>query len=147
VWNANRGAISLRATIRGKAAHVGCQFEGVNAFERAIPAMARLLDIKKEVELRETQYNIAPAAARHSILLLGGRVEAGNEFQCDARVLFLNNRPAHQSRRRPRRGKTPIARCARRVRSRDASARTRSGDACARSTRRNSVASRSKSDR
>jgi succinyl-diaminopimelate desuccinylase len=80
VWNANRGAISLRATMRGKAAHVGRQFEGVNAFERAVPAISRLFDIKKEVELRETHYNIAPAVARRSILLLGGRVEAGTNF-------------------------------------------------------------------
>jgi acetylornithine deacetylase/succinyl-diaminopimelate desuccinylase family protein len=80
IWNANRGAISLRATMRGKVAHVGRQFEGVNAFERALPAIARLLDIKNEVELRETQQNIAPAAARRSILMLGGRVEAGTNF-------------------------------------------------------------------
>jgi succinyl-diaminopimelate desuccinylase len=80
IWNANRGAISLRATMRGKPAHVGRQFEGVNAFERAVPAMVRLLDIKKEVELRETQYNIAPAAARKSILMVGGRAEAGTNF-------------------------------------------------------------------
>jgi succinyl-diaminopimelate desuccinylase len=80
VWNANRGAISLRATMRGKPAHVGRQFEGVNAFERALPALARLAEIKKEVELRETRYNIAPAAARKSILLLGGRVEGGTNF-------------------------------------------------------------------
>jgi acetylornithine deacetylase/succinyl-diaminopimelate desuccinylase-like protein len=80
IGNANRGAISLRATMRGKPAHVGRQFEGVNAFERAAPAMARLLDLKKEVELRETQYNIAPAAARKSILMLGGRAEAGTNF-------------------------------------------------------------------
>jgi len=80
IWNANRGAISLRATMRGKAAHVGRQFEGVNAFERSLPAIARLADIKKDVELRETQQNIAPAAARRSILLLGGRVEAGTNF-------------------------------------------------------------------
>jgi succinyl-diaminopimelate desuccinylase len=80
IWNANRGAISLRATMRGKAAHVGRQFEGVNAFERALPALARLVDIKREVELRETQHNIAPAAARKSILLLGGRAEAGTNF-------------------------------------------------------------------
>jgi len=52
----------------------------VNAFERAVPAMARLLEIKKEVELRETQHNIAPAAARKSILMLGGRAEAGTNF-------------------------------------------------------------------
>jgi succinyl-diaminopimelate desuccinylase len=80
IWNANRGAISLGATMRGKAAHVGRQFEGLNAFERALPAMVRLAEIKKEVELRETQQNIAPAAARKSILLLGGRVEAGTNF-------------------------------------------------------------------
>ncbi|HEX8798768.1 MAG TPA: M20/M25/M40 family metallo-hydrolase [Terriglobales bacterium] len=80
IWNANRGAVTLRATLRGKSAHVGRQFEGMNAFERSIPAMVRLADLKKEVELRQTQQNIAPAAARHSILMLGGRVEAGTNF-------------------------------------------------------------------
>lgn len=80
VWNANRGAISLRATMHGRAAHVGRHFEGVNAFERALPAMVRLADIKKDVELRETQYNIAPPEARKSILLLGGRIEGGTNF-------------------------------------------------------------------
>lgn len=80
VWNANRGAITLRATMRGKSAHVGRQFEGVNAFERALPAMLRLAELKQEVEQRETKENIAPAAARKSILLLGGRVEAGTNF-------------------------------------------------------------------
>ena len=66
--------------MRGKSAHVGRQFEGVNAFECAVPAMARLLHVKKEVELRETQQNIAPPAARKSILMLGGRVEEGTNF-------------------------------------------------------------------
>ncbi|MGH9476822.1 MAG: M20 family metallopeptidase [Terriglobales bacterium] len=80
IWNANRGAISLRATARGKAAHVGRQFEGVNAFELALPAIMRLVELKREVELRETRYRITPAAARRSILLLGGRVEAGTNF-------------------------------------------------------------------
>jgi len=80
IWNANRGAISLRATLRGKAAHVGRQFEGVNAFERALPALVRLAEIKQDVETRETLYNIAPQAARKSILLLGGRVEGGTNF-------------------------------------------------------------------
>jgi acetylornithine deacetylase/succinyl-diaminopimelate desuccinylase-like protein len=80
VWHANRGAISLLVTARGKAAHVGRQFEGVNAFERALPVMARLAAIKKKVELRETQYHIAPGAARKSVMLLGGRVEAGTNF-------------------------------------------------------------------
>lgn len=80
VWNANRGAISIRATMHGKAMHVGRQFEGVNAFERSIPAIVRLADFKQEVERRETGQNIAPIAARKSILLLGGRVEGGTNF-------------------------------------------------------------------
>ena len=80
VWHANRGAISLCATMRGKSAHVGRQFEGVNAFERALPVMLRLAGLKQEVEFRETRYAISPAAARKSILLLGGRVEAGTNF-------------------------------------------------------------------
>jgi acetylornithine deacetylase/succinyl-diaminopimelate desuccinylase-like protein len=66
--------------MRGKAAHVGRQFEGVNAFERSLSAIVRLAEIKKDVESRETQHDIAPAAARKSILLLGGRVEAGTNF-------------------------------------------------------------------
>lgn len=80
VWNANRGAISLRATMRGKSAHVGRQFDGVNAFERALTGIMRVAEIKKQVELRETQYNIDPPAARKSILLLGGRAEGGTNF-------------------------------------------------------------------
>ncbi len=80
IWNANRGAITIRATVRGKAAHVGRIFEGVNAFEQALPAMARLVELKKEVERRKTRENLAPEAARQSILLLGGRVEAGTNF-------------------------------------------------------------------
>jgi succinyl-diaminopimelate desuccinylase len=80
IWNANRGAISLRAIMHGMPAHVGRQFEGVNAFEHALPAIAGLMDIKKAVERRETQQNIAPAAARKSILMLGGRVEGGTNF-------------------------------------------------------------------
>jgi len=80
VWNANRGAITLRATLRGKPAHVGRQFEGINAFEHALPALARLAELKKEVELRKTDQNISPEAARRSILMLGGRVEGGTNF-------------------------------------------------------------------
>ena len=80
VWHASRGALTLRVTMRGKAAHVGRQFEGVNAFEHALPALARLAAIKDEVERRETAYPIAPAAARRSILMLGGRVEGGTNF-------------------------------------------------------------------
>jgi succinyl-diaminopimelate desuccinylase len=80
IWNANRGAITLRAMLPGKSAHVGRQFEGVNAFERAIPLLNDLASLKREVECRETTHNIAPAALRRSILMLGGMAESGNNF-------------------------------------------------------------------
>ncbi|HEX3879229.1 MAG TPA: M20/M25/M40 family metallo-hydrolase [Bryobacteraceae bacterium] len=80
IWNANRGAITLRATMLGKTAHVGRQFEGVNAFERAIPALSRLMELKSKMETRVTAQQIAPAAARKSILMIGGRAEGGTNF-------------------------------------------------------------------
>ena len=41
---------------------------------------AALQGLKAEVEERKTGYHIVPAAAAHSILMLGGRVEGGTNF-------------------------------------------------------------------
>jgi succinyl-diaminopimelate desuccinylase len=68
IWNANRCAITLRITIRGKHAHVGLQHQGVNAFEHMLQAASALGELKREVEQRK------------SILLMGGRVEGGTGF-------------------------------------------------------------------
>lgn len=80
VWNANRGALTLRVTVKGKAAHVGRQFEGVNAFEQMLSICDRLRRLKDEVEARTTSYHIAPEAARRSILMMGGQARAGENF-------------------------------------------------------------------
>jgi succinyl-diaminopimelate desuccinylase len=80
IWNANRGAITLRVTVKGRSAHVGLQHQGVNAFERMLRVAAALQGLKAEVEQRKTGYVIVPEAAAHSILMLGGRVEGGTNF-------------------------------------------------------------------
>ncbi|MFW9905612.1 MAG: ArgE/DapE family deacylase [Candidatus Thorarchaeota archaeon] len=80
IWNANRGAISLRITIKGKPVHAALQYQGVNAFETMIVVVNKLLELKKEVELRTTKYNIDPKPAKHSILMLGGQCEGGTNF-------------------------------------------------------------------
>jgi acetylornithine deacetylase/succinyl-diaminopimelate desuccinylase family protein len=80
VWNASRGAITLRVTVKGKAAHVGLQHQGVNAFEQMLRVAADLQALKAEVERRKTGYRVIPEAAAHSILMLGGRVEGGANF-------------------------------------------------------------------
>jgi succinyl-diaminopimelate desuccinylase len=92
VWNANRGALSLRVNVRGKAAHVGLQHRGENAFERTHRVVERLLALKREVELQTTTHSIgteseledggeaAASRARHSILMIGGQSGGGTNF-------------------------------------------------------------------
>jgi len=69
VWHANRGAITLAVTATGRSAHVGLMRNGVNALERSMPLLNRLFEYARELD-----------ASRQSILLVGGRVDAGTNF-------------------------------------------------------------------
>lgn len=80
VWNANRGVISLRVTVRGKAAHVGHHFRGVNAFQGMLRVAALFEELGREVAQRRTSLDIEPEAARRSVLLLGGELSGGHNF-------------------------------------------------------------------
>ncbi len=80
IWNANRGAISLRVQVFGKSSHVGLQHQGANAFERMHRVVARLQTLKHEVEQRTTHAKIGAEQARNSILLLGGQSGGGSNF-------------------------------------------------------------------
>jgi acetylornithine deacetylase/succinyl-diaminopimelate desuccinylase family protein len=80
VWNASRGAVTLRVQVAGRLAHVALQHEGRNAFEGALPILAELGELKAEVEKHRTSFAIDPEAARFSILMLGGEVTGGHQF-------------------------------------------------------------------
>ena len=80
VWNANRGVISLRVTVHGKPAHVGLHFRGVNAFRGMLTLAELLVALDAEVSARATRFNISPDAARRSVLLLGGELSGGHNF-------------------------------------------------------------------
>ena len=80
IWNANRGAITLRVQVFGKSAHVGLQHQGQNAFERMHRVVERLQTLKQEVEQHSTQSKIGAEQARNSILLLGGQSGGGSNF-------------------------------------------------------------------
>jgi succinyl-diaminopimelate desuccinylase len=80
VWNASRGAVSLLVNVKGKAAHVGLQHQGINAFERMLEVGQSVLELKKDVEERKTSYRIEPEEARRSILMMGGIVKGGDNF-------------------------------------------------------------------
>ena len=80
VWNANRGAISMRVRVLGKSAHVGLQHQGKNAFESMHFVVERIQKLKHEVEQRTTSCNIGADQARQSILMLGGQSGGGTNF-------------------------------------------------------------------
>jgi succinyl-diaminopimelate desuccinylase len=80
VWNANRGAISVRIKVLGKSAHVGLQHRGENAFEQMVRVVERLQELKRDVEQRETGYAIGAEQSRNSILMLGGESGGGTNF-------------------------------------------------------------------
>ena len=80
VWNANRGAISLRVQVYGKSAHVGLQHQGENAFERVHHVVEQLQPLKNEVEQRTTHLSVGTEQARNSILMLGGHSGGGANF-------------------------------------------------------------------
>jgi acetylornithine deacetylase/succinyl-diaminopimelate desuccinylase family protein len=80
VWSANRGALTARVTVYGREAHVGLLHQGRNAFEDAIHVVAGLQRLARRVARRRTRFRITPEAARRSLMLIGGRVEAGSNF-------------------------------------------------------------------
>lgn len=80
VWNANRGAISLRVKVFGKSAHVGLQHQGENAFERMLRVAVQLQELKREVEQHATGFNIGAEQTRNSILMVGGQSGGGANF-------------------------------------------------------------------
>jgi succinyl-diaminopimelate desuccinylase len=80
VWNANRGAISLRIKVLGKSAHVGLQHRGKNAFEQMVRVVEQLQELKREVEQRKTSHAIGSEQTRNSILMLGGESGGGANF-------------------------------------------------------------------
>lgn len=93
VWNANRGAITVRVTVHGREAHVGLMHQGRNAFEDAMRVAAGLQKLARRVGRRRTWFRVTPDAARRSLMLIGGRVEAGSNFNVvPGRCVFTVNR-------------------------------------------------------
>nr|WP_042190435.1 M20/M25/M40 family metallo-hydrolase [Kibdelosporangium sp. MJ126-NF4] len=68
IWNAARGALSLRVSVRGKEAHVGQADRGVNAFHH-------MLHIARPVEAYAREM-----AAQRSMVVPGGLFGGGSNF-------------------------------------------------------------------
>jgi len=80
VWNASRGAFSVRVGVHGKSAHVGLQHKGENAFEMMLQVAAELKKLKSDVERYHTFCDIGETQRSSSILMIGGASGGGTNF-------------------------------------------------------------------
>ena len=80
IWNAARGAVSLRVTLRGKEAHVGQANLGVNAFQQMLHVAAPLEEYAREMMRRHTRFNMDPNDPRGSMIVIGGMSGSGSNF-------------------------------------------------------------------
>jgi len=80
VWNANRGAASMRVTIRGRSAHIGLAHTGSSAFDSMVKVANALSELRTEVMSRRTLGAVNPPGADRSILLVGGEFGGGSNF-------------------------------------------------------------------
>jgi acetylornithine deacetylase/succinyl-diaminopimelate desuccinylase family protein len=80
IWNACRGALTLRVRVHGKLAHVGLPHQGVNAFESMTKVMGSLLALKRSVVARRTALPMNPHEANRSVMVLGGESGSGQNF-------------------------------------------------------------------
>ncbi len=90
IWHAHRGVITARVTVRGRPAHGAVASQGLNAFEGMVGVMNSLLELKRRVVARETSLPVMPAAAAHSIMLLGGASASGTDSNMVPEVAWFS---------------------------------------------------------
>ncbi|MFF5259754.1 M20/M25/M40 family metallo-hydrolase [Actinomadura viridis] len=80
IWNAARGAISLRVEVHGREAHVGQADRGVNAFQHMLHIARPLERYAAEMAGRHTAFPMDPDDAPGTMLVVGGRSGGGSNF-------------------------------------------------------------------
>jgi succinyl-diaminopimelate desuccinylase len=82
IWHACRGAFTLRVRIRGRPAHVGLHYEGVNAFAAAVDVALALRELEQSLRKRRSALAFASRDPRasESIMLVGGVAGGGTNF-------------------------------------------------------------------
>jgi succinyl-diaminopimelate desuccinylase len=82
IWHACRGAFTLRVTVRGKAAHVGLHYEGVNAFDAGVDVVLSLRGLERTLRERRSglAFSSSDPRAPESIMLVGGLAGGGTNF-------------------------------------------------------------------
>jgi succinyl-diaminopimelate desuccinylase len=80
VWNASKGALTVKVIFKGKFAHIGLANEGINAFEHMVTAAGSLIKLKEDISGRITPLAVTPDTAKKSVMLIGGESGSGISF-------------------------------------------------------------------
>lgn len=80
IWNAARGAISLKVGFEGREAHVGQASFGINTFAHMVHVARPLLAYAEEMAARPTGYAMDPADPTGSMVVVGGLSGGGSNF-------------------------------------------------------------------
>jgi acetylornithine deacetylase/succinyl-diaminopimelate desuccinylase-like protein len=80
IWNAARGAVSLRVGIRGREAHVGQASRGVNAFAHMLHVARPVERYAADMARRRTAFPVDPDDAPGSMVVVGGLSGSGSNF-------------------------------------------------------------------
>src|SRR5215211_2367618 len=82
IWHACRGAFTLRVHVRGRPAHVGLHYEGVNAYAAAVDLTRDLLEFERVLHERRSTlaFSSRHPRAPESIMLVGGLSGGGTNF-------------------------------------------------------------------
>lgn len=80
IWNAAKGALSLRVDIQGSPIHVGQAFKGVNSFLQMLPVAAPLEEYAHDLSTRHTRYPVGEGEALGSMVVVGGLSGGGSNF-------------------------------------------------------------------
>ncbi|MFI9603504.1 M20/M25/M40 family metallo-hydrolase [Streptomyces sp. NPDC052043] len=80
IWNAARGAISLKVGFEGREAHVGQAVFGVNTFAHMVHVARPLLAYAEEMAGRPTGYTMDPDDPAGSMVVVGGLCGGGSNF-------------------------------------------------------------------
>ncbi|MFB9907712.1 ArgE/DapE family deacylase [Allokutzneria oryzae] len=80
IWNAARGAISLRVDVHGREAHVGQANRGVNAFAHMLHVARPVEAYAREMAQKHTSFPMNADDARGSMLVVGGMSGGGSNF-------------------------------------------------------------------
>jgi len=80
IWNAAKGALSMRVEVRGHPIHVGQAFKGVNSFLHMLKVAAPLEAYAHEMSKRHTDYPVGEGEALGTMVVVGGRSGGGSNF-------------------------------------------------------------------